>query len=117
MVIQWREDRGWYHIWFSDSQAALGDYPEDLPGNLPLMATPEQVAGAIQALVPERCQCGGGKPPAVPAWQMPRGYEGGPALPGRRRVGRVARLERSLTAYAGLRPRKASRHGWPVLSG
>ena len=72
MVIQWREGRGWYHIWFSDSQAALGDYTEDLPGNLPLMATPEQVAGAIQALVPERCQCGGGKPPAVPAWQMPR---------------------------------------------
>jgi hypothetical protein len=45
---------------------------------------------AHHALVPERCQCGGGKPPAVPAWQMPRGYEGGPALPGRRRVGRVA---------------------------
>jgi len=45
MVIQWREDRGWYHIWFSDSQAALGDYTEDLPGNLPLMATQEQVAG------------------------------------------------------------------------
>jgi hypothetical protein len=90
MVIQWREDRGWYHIWFSDSQAALGDYTEELPGNLPLMATPEQVAGAIQALVPERCQCGSGKPPAVPAWQMPRGYEGGPALRGRRRVGRVA---------------------------
>ena len=66
MVIQWREGRGWYHIWFSDSQAALGDYTEDLPGSLPLMATPEQVAGAIQALVPERCQCGGGNRRTVP---------------------------------------------------
>ena len=104
MVIQWREDRGWYHIWFSDSQAALGDYPEDLPGNLPLMATPEQVAGAIQALVPERCQCGGGKPPAVPAWQMPRGYEADPPCPEDDGWDVSPRLERSLTAYAGLRP-------------
>jgi hypothetical protein len=117
MVIQWREDRGWYHIWFSDSQAALGDYTGDLPGNLPLMATPEQVAGAIQVLVPERCQCGGGKPPAVPAWQMPRRYEADPACPEDDGWDVSPRLERSLTPTAGCGPRKASRHGWPVLSG
>ena len=35
MVIQWREDRGWYHIWFSDSQAALGDYADDRGQVLP----------------------------------------------------------------------------------
>jgi hypothetical protein len=90
MVIQWREDRGWYHIWFSDSQAALGDYTEDLPGNLPLMATQEQVAGGHP----------GARPGAVPVRRReatsragladaPR-IRGGPALPGRRRVGRVA---------------------------
>ena len=52
MVIQWREDRGWYHIWFSDSQAALGDYTEDLPGSLPLVVTPEAVAEAVPAILP-----------------------------------------------------------------
>ncbi len=104
MVIQWREDRGWYHIWFSDSQAALGDYTEDLPGSLPLMATPEQVAEAVQALVPERCQCGGGTLPAIPAWQMPRGYEADPPSPEDDGWDVSPRLERSLTAYVGLRP-------------
>jgi hypothetical protein len=64
------------------------------------MATPEQVAGAIQALVPERCQCGGGKPPAVPAWQMPRGYEADPPCPEDDGWDVSPRLERSLTAYA-----------------
>lgn len=104
MVIQWREDRGWYHIWFSDSQAALGDYAKDLPGNLPLMATPEQVAEAVQALVPERCQCSGGTLSAIPAWQMPRRYEADPPGPEDDGWDVSPRLERSLTAYAGLRP-------------
>ncbi len=99
-----REDRGWYHIWFSDSQAALGDYTEDLPGSLPLMATPEAVAEAVQALVPERCQCGGGTPSAIPAWQMPRGYEADPLGPEDDGWDVSPRLKRSLTAYAGLTP-------------
>jgi hypothetical protein len=68
------------------------------------VATPEQVAGAVQALVPERCQCGGGKPPTVPAWQMPDGYEADPPPPEDDGWDVSPRLERSLTAYAGLRP-------------
>ena len=104
-VIQWREDRGWYHIWFSDSQAALGDYAADLPGSsLPLVAAPEQVAAAVLELLRDERQDNGGTPPAVPAWRMPDGYEADPPAPEDDGWDVSPRLERSLTAYAGLRP-------------
>ena len=83
MVIQWREDRGWYRIWFSDSQKALVDFSENLPGG-PLMAPPGPVAAAVAAFapVPESCQCAGGTSPAPPgAWHLPRGYEEDPPRP------------------------------------
>lgn len=103
-MIQWREDRGWYHIWFSDSQAALGDYAEGLPGSLPLVATPEQVAGAVLELLRKEREDNGGTQPAIPAWQMPEGYEADPPSPQDDGWDVSPRLERSLTAYAGLRP-------------
>ncbi len=104
MVIQWREDRGWYHIWFSDSQAALGDYAEDLPGSLPLVATPEQVARAVLELLREEREDNSGTQPAIPAWQMPDGYEADAPAPEDDGWDVSPRLERSLTAYVRLRP-------------
>ena len=79
-VIQWREDRGWYSIWFSDSQAALGDYTIDLPGSLPLVAAPEKVAGAVLELL-RRTPGRRRDAAAVPGWQMPAGYEADPPDP------------------------------------
>jgi hypothetical protein len=45
-----------------------------------------------------------GKPPAAPSWQMPRGYEEDPPGPEDDGWDVSPRLERSLTAYAGLTP-------------
>ena len=104
-MVQWREDRGWYQVFFSDSQAALGDYAADLPGgSLPLVATPEQVAAAVLELLAEDRQHSTGTAPAIPAWQVPDGYEAGPPAAGDEGWEVSPRLERSLTAYVGLCP-------------
>jgi hypothetical protein len=104
-VIQWREDRGWYHVLFSDSQAALGDYAADLPGSgLPLVATPDQVAAAVLELLREGHQDDARPEPVIPAWQMPAGYEADPPAAEDNGWEVSPRLERSLTTYAGLMP-------------
>ena len=77
---------------------------EDLPGSLPFVATPEQVAEAVLALVPEMRERAGETPPAGPAWQMPRGYEEDPPAPEDDGWDVSPRLERSPVAYVGLRP-------------
>ncbi len=102
-VIQWREDLGWYSIWFSDSQAALGDYTEDLP--VSLVATPEKVAAAVRDLLGRHEELPEDGPvPPVPVWQMPGLYEADPPAPGGEWWDVSPRLERSLTAYVGLQP-------------
>ncbi len=91
--IQWREDRGWYHVYFSDRQKALGDYADDIDGLDEVTPLPHDVAKAVAAFF------GHPEPTGVPAWTPPAGYETDPELPEDDGWDVSPALERSLTAY------------------
>lgn len=106
-VVAWDERRGWYHVYYSDSQKAQGDYAADLPGPaLGTAARPEDVAVAVARLA--GVMLGGGLdddealPRAPLPWDLPEGYDDNPPLPEDNGWEVSARLERSLVAYIGL---------------
>lgn len=91
--VAWREDMGWYCIPSSDAQSALGDAAIDLPGPLPLLAEPHEVAAAVRKVV------GGLTVDAEPLWHPPADYDRD-AEPAEEWWDANPALERSLAAYA-----------------
>ncbi len=71
----WREDRGWHEVWFPDAQKALGDYAQDLPGGLGLVALPQDVATAVRQAVPDEWAPDGWAPAEPVPWTPSAGYD------------------------------------------
>ncbi len=93
-VIAWREDRGWYHVHYSDRNAAAGDYVSDLPGLTQLTPPPHEVAFAVLEAFTFATQ-----PVAPTIWEGPDGYDPDPAPADDDGFSVSAALERSLLAY------------------
>lgn len=95
--LMWREDRGWYEVWFSDRRNALGDTATDL--DVPILATPDHMVRAFREHFGDQF----GQVKDIPAWPAPPGYDDNPELSddGTGKWWDVSvEFERSLTAYA-----------------
>lgn len=101
-IIAWDERRGWYHVFYSDTRKALGDYADDLPGGyLGMTARPEDVAMSVARFAGAAAEGQVLKAPLP--WALPEDYDEDPPLAEEQLWEASARMERSLTAYIGLR--------------